>query len=164
LVGCGKDEFSELADANGVYRMNWSRRRGGIRLISGDMSEEFEPKSEPSLDRVEGGERPGPGAFLIRRPGPVWLWSLSSGGREESEPARAGGTYNLSGMCGGVAGPPISRARWFGAVQRECSARLFLRKWFIENKPHYPTKGYAPHSGRGRKPRFFSSFFAKVVY
>ena len=109
MVGCGKDEFSELADANGVYRMNRSRRRGGIRLISGDMSEEFEPKSEPSLDRVEGGERPGPGAFLIRRPGPVWLWSLSSGGREESEPARAGGTYNLSGMCGGVAGPPISR-------------------------------------------------------
>ena len=94
LVGCGKDEFSELADANGVYRMKRSRSRGGIRLISGDMSEEFEPKSEPVLDGVEGGERPGLGAFLVRRRGSVWL---SSGGREESA-AGDGGTYLLSRM------------------------------------------------------------------
>ena len=39
LVGCGKDEFSELADANGVYRMKRSRSRGGIRLISGRWDE-----------------------------------------------------------------------------------------------------------------------------
>jgi len=96
LVGCGNDEFSELADANGVYRMKRSRSRGGIRLISGDMSEEFEPKSEPVLDGVEGGERPGLGAFLVRRRGSVWS-STSSGGREES-PAGDGGTYLLSRM------------------------------------------------------------------
>ena len=56
LVGCGKDEFSELADANGVYRMKRSRWRGGMRLISGEVSEEVEPKSEPSLsERMDPG-------------------------------------------------------------------------------------------------------------
>ena len=95
LVGCGKDEFSELADANGVYRMKRSRSRGGIRLISGDMSEELEPKSEPVLDGVEGGESPGPGAFLIEL-----------GGREESASAGAGGTYILSGMLAAVPAAP----------------------------------------------------------
>ena len=56
LVGCGNDEFSELAEAKGVYRMKRSRWRGGMRLISGDMSEDVEPKSEPSLsERIDPG-------------------------------------------------------------------------------------------------------------
>jgi hypothetical protein len=59
LVGCGKDEFSELADANGVYRMKRSRWRGGMRLISGEISEEVEPpKSEPSLSERMAAGRP----------------------------------------------------------------------------------------------------------
>ena len=114
LVGCGKDEFSELADANGVYRMKRSRSRGGIRLISGDMSEEFEPKSEPVLDGVEGGERPGLGAFLVRRRGSVWS-STSSGGREES-PAGDGGTYLLSRMVAVLTPAAVPATSRFRAV------------------------------------------------
>ena len=113
MVGCGKDEFSELADANGVYRMKRSRSRGGIRLISGDMSEEFEPKSEPVLDGVEGGERPGLGAFLVRRRGSVW--SLSSGGREESA-AGDGGTYLLSRMVAVLTPAAVPATSRFRAV------------------------------------------------
>ena len=109
MVGCGKDEFSELADANGVYRMKRSRSRGGIRLISGDMSEEFEPKSEPVLDGVEGGERPGLGAFLVRRRGSVW--SPSSDGREESA-AGDGGTYLLSAMVAALTPAAVPAARF----------------------------------------------------
>ena len=111
---CGKDEFSELADANGVYRMKRSRSRGGIRLISGDMSEEFEPKSEPVLDGVEGGERPGLGAFLVRRRGSVWS-STSSGGREES-PAGDGGTYLLSRMVAVLTPAAVPATSRFRAV------------------------------------------------
>ena len=136
----GRASAPKLADANGVYRMKRSRSRGGIRLISGDMSEEFEPKSEPVLDGVEGGERPGLGAFLVRRRGSVWS---HSGGREESA-AGDGGMYLLSGMKG----------------RRRCQPRRVVWRGLGQSGGRHATAGRAcrradAHAERGHRRRSY---------